>query len=355
MLSESPQLLHREQQHQGQQQQEQQQDHQQEQQREQQVHQTHHQRLLRRLLLSVLFTCWLFVFRSLVSLFAVFNCTAVFDGAVKQRNGPLIASALWEHCDLSSPRYAALFAVAILLGPAFAIVTVSVFVPIGSRWRWPQTQTVAKARIHEAQLDHQQSHQQSLPLSSATTMTTTTTPWSVLDEWRAFASAPYRDACAHWEVVQALRRVVLAMVLALSPYGSLVLPLLVCLVIVLSLGAHLWVLPFRAAVDNAAEAVSLLLLLLTFLTGLIMTASSAAGWDPNHAAIAAWVAVIANAIFVGVLVAAAAWTRATRGRRLARRKTRDANAWDSLAAPSPIRLENVDGGAGLSDRLLAQE
>jgi hypothetical protein len=110
-----------------------------------------------------------------------------------------------------------------------------------------------------------------------------------------FLRSPYTDSAYFWEAVQLLRRILLAAVGALSPLHSLSQPVLVSCILILSLFAHTWVKPFARARDNLLESTSLILLLASFLAGLI---SANPTFAPSARSIVSWLFFSLNALFI---------------------------------------------------------
>lgn len=83
---------------------------------------------------------------------------------------------------------------------------------------------------------------------------------------RGYLVNPYRDHNHYWEVFQFSRRLLIAAVLALSPYQSSSQSAAMCFILVLALTLQAWRKPFVRQLDNLAETSSIMLLLSTFIT-----------------------------------------------------------------------------------------
>ena len=203
---------------------------------------------------------WLvLVFGSSRRILSALNCTKY--GSSFQRD--YVATAMWVSCDRSHGDYAAVFAVAVILGPAFVVATVALLM-----------RTLLSTPR---------------PLSS---------PPSAL---RSFLEAPYRPEVSWWELVQSSRRLILSILQALVPFQSATLPVLITLLLTTSLAIHTWIKPFRKRIDNAAESVSLSLLLGTYMVGLVLANPSFRFNDRKGTDFAGWLVVVLNLAFLFAL------------------------------------------------------
>ncbi len=206
-----------------------------------------------KLFLSFSYLWLVLVFGASRRILSALNCTA-YGGSGRRF---YVFTALWVQCNRSHGHYVPVFALGVLLGPAFLIATVVLL--------------VRSLRAPER-----------------------TTPYAL----RSFLEAPYRGGLTWWELVQTSRRLVLAMLQALVPFQSATLPVGITVLLTASLAVHTWCKPFRKRIDNMAESLSLSLLLVTYMVGLVIANAKFVLDDRGGTDFAAWLVVALNGLFL---------------------------------------------------------
>jgi hypothetical protein len=208
----------------------------------------------------------LLMFAAVRRIFSVLNCTSYGDSFGRR----YVATALWERCDLSpGTAYSAVFGFGVVLGVAYVAVTIVAIVnPL-----WGLLRGGARCS-------------------------------GDLSPWATFLLAPYNDANAWWEAVQVAKRLAIALLQALSPFQSSILPVGVSLVLSASLLIQAWRKPMRAHVDNVAESLSATLLLATYMSGLVVSNAVFASGGTEGIA---WFLVVLNFVFAAWLVGMLVW------------------------------------------------
>jgi hypothetical protein len=209
-----------------------------------------------KLFLSFSYLWLVLVFGASRRILSALNCTAYGGGG--QRT--YVVTALWVLCDRSRGHYVPVFALGVLLGPAFLIAT-----------------AVLMVRSLRARDD--------------------TTIYAL----RSYLEAPYRDGLTWWELVQTSRRLTLAVLQALVPFQSAILPVGITVLLTASLAVHTWCRPFRQNIDNMAESLSLSLLVVTYMVGLVIANAKFVLDDRGGTDFAAWLVVAVNGVFLLVL------------------------------------------------------
>ena len=105
---------------------------------------------------------------------------------------------------------------------------------------------------------------------------------------------PYDDGNAWWEYVQVGKKLTIALLQALAPFQSSFLPVGITLVLSGSLLVQSWRKPFRARLDNVAESLSATLLLVTYMSGLVVSNAVLVSHGTEGIA---WLMVILNFAF----------------------------------------------------------
>jgi hypothetical protein len=288
---------------------------------------------------------WLMLsFAATRELFSVLNCTGHGD-SVGDR---YVLTALWEQCDLhAGTAYSATFSFGILLGLIFIAGTYAATVlPLRgcASKRWGRRTRLRDPGHLEDRLllsggqegehdageqdlsggrgDRNLSGDQLTPMASLSSAPDEAPEAPALAEpliepafeapalaaptpaatWSGYVLAPYTSASRWWEAVHATRRLAIALLQALAPYRSPVLPVGVTLVLTLSLLAHAWRRPFRAVQDNRWEAASLWLLLTTYIASFVLSTSDTAATGSTALGIT-WLLIVANFGFVAGLLA----------------------------------------------------
>jgi hypothetical protein len=222
----------------------------------------------------------LLMFTSVRRVLAALNCTQYGNLSGGAR---FVSTALWVECSAgrAGSTYSAVVALSVILGIAFVVCTaLAVSLPLYRAHRGGDGFAAVK--------------------------------WNT-SPWTAYLVAPYDESSRWWEAVQVSKRLAIAVLQALAPFQSAVLPVGVSLVLVSSILLQSWRKPFLARIDNVAESISATLLLLMFMAGLVVSNATYASRGVEGVA---WLVVIANLLFVAWAVMALFWRKAAqlRGR-----------------------------------------
>jgi Leucine-rich repeat (LRR) protein len=183
------------------------------------------------LVLGGTYLWFVLVFNAVAHLLSPLNCTGYGTGPGLD-GGSFVAVALWVRC--GSPDHRALLGVGVTAAAVFLLITA---VPLAKLAR-------SKRQPPEGE--------ESAALSSSE---------GVL---QSFLTSPYKRSARLWEAVQIGRRVVLALVITLSPFGSSVMQIGVSTVLIVALFLQARFMPFRVNLDNNVEVGSLVLLLISY-------------------------------------------------------------------------------------------
>ena len=204
---------------------------------------------------------WLTYYLSFVQIvMTVFNCTRYGESENGESSGHL-TNALWISCDSDAVGW--MKVVAGVYGIPAILATLGF--QTWATWRIRDlgngddeavvelTRTTSDEALNEALLDSRASD--------------ATVDGDVSDESAvAFLAQPYQSRFFWWELTVTVRRLMLALVVALVSYDSVLQPILVFFVLFFFLMIHLHCTPYRVGYLNAMETVSLSTLILGFFT-----------------------------------------------------------------------------------------
>jgi hypothetical protein len=208
------------------------------------------------------------MFGALGKLFAVLNCTTYGSS----RGHKYVGSALWIRCD--GEYYGAVFAPILCLALLYVATTFVLF----RKYLWTDRNLATETTKRDLSFED-----------------------VATGSVRFYLTAPYKEASYFWEVVQFSRRLVIALVMELSPIQSGFQPMLIALIMTITLAGHTWRKPFARAIDNLAETFSMVLLLSSFIIGVVLSNDNLVK-NPAVVNGTSLFLVIVNGLFLGVLV-----------------------------------------------------
>ncbi len=191
------------------------------------------------------------MFGSLQSLIAPINCS----GYGSTRSRTYVATALWIFCDPKDRSYAGAAGAGLVLAIVYAGMSAA--------------QLVWVHRVRRGGGSH--------PIVT-------------------YHTAAYREDSWMWESVQLGRRVIFVLLNRLTPLKSPAESVGVASVLVIALTLHTWRKPFQSSIDNAAETLSLALLLGTYIAGIIVS-------NPVYTSYGGitWTFLVVNVLFLAVV------------------------------------------------------